>query len=397
MTLIWWWLAHRATSGHAPRLQRGLRVTAALFALFHITSLGVIIGSRVAGVVNPMPAGLLVPSYVWFFLVVPFVLVPIVVWRAAGETMAWWAGRRAKVADVPVVDAMEEDDSPVLTRRQLVLATAVVAPPLVNVIGTGRALAALDDFRIRRLEVEVAGLPEGLDGVRIAHLSDTHIGKFTHGRVLDSIARAANELKPDLTLITGDIIDNSLSVMPEAVAFLKRLEAEHGVWMCEGNHDLFESREGFEQGLKSAGLNLLVNETAVVRPRGIPLEIVGMAWGMPDSRRPAYYRENLKAALATSSNEATTRVVLSHHPHVAEYAAKKGMPLVLSGHTHGGQLMLSPNVGVGPMMFRFWSGLYQVDSTALVVSNGVGNWFPLRIGAPAEILDLTLRAPRTVG
>ena len=84
-------------------------------------------------------------------------------------------------------------------------------------------------------------------------------------------------------------------------------------------------------------------------------------------------------------------ILLAHHPHAFDRAAAAGIPLTLSGHTHGGQLMLTRNIGAGPLLFKYWSGLYRKGPSALAVSNGVGNWFPLRINAPAEILHLTLR------
>ena len=74
-----------------------------------------------------------------------------------------------------------------------------------------------------------------------------------------------------------------------------------------------------------------------------------------------------------------------------DIAADANIPLTLAGHTHGGQLMLSERFGAGPMMFKYWSGLYRRNNSALVVSNGVGNWFPLRNNAPAEIVHITLR------
>jgi hypothetical protein len=81
---------------------------------------------------------------------------------------------------------------------------------------------------------------------------------------------------------------------------------------------------------------------------------------------------------------------LAHHPHAFDAAAAAGVPLTLSGHTHGGQLMLNEQLGFGPAMFRYWSGWYRKGVSQLVVSNGVGNWFPLRVNAPAEIIHLTL-------
>jgi len=83
-------------------------------------------------------------------------------------------------------------------------------------------------------------------------------------------------------------------------------------------------------------------------------------------------------------------ILLAHHPHSWDEAAARGIPLVLSGHTHGGQIMLTPTIGAGPLRFKYWSGLYQKPGSSLIVSNGVGNWFPLRVNAPAEILHITL-------
>jgi len=84
-------------------------------------------------------------------------------------------------------------------------------------------------------------------------------------------------------------------------------------------------------------------------------------------------------------------IFLAHHPHAFDAAAANGLPLTLTGHTHGGQLMLDKDVGVGPALFRYWSGLYKREQSQLIVSNGVGNMFPIRINAPAELVHITLR------
>jgi predicted MPP superfamily phosphohydrolase len=83
-------------------------------------------------------------------------------------------------------------------------------------------------------------------------------------------------------------------------------------------------------------------------------------------------------------------ILLAHHPYAFNAAIAAGIPLTLAGHTHGGQLMLTPKIGFGPWLYRYWSGLYVEGKSQLVVSNGAGNWFPLRIGAPAEVIHLTL-------
>jgi len=84
--------------------------------------------------------------------------------------------------------------------------------------------------------------------------------------------------------------------------------------------------------------------------------------------------------------------MMAHHPHSWDMAMQYDIPLVISGHTHGGQIMLTRNIGLGRLRFHYLSGLYETENSKLIVSNGVGNWFPLRIGAPAEILQITLRS-----
>ena len=126
------------------------------------------------------------------------------------------------------------------------------------------------------------------------------------------------------------------------------------------------------------------------------VQVLGLRWGsgntdpraMSNRRDPAI-AGSMKELLVQKRPDAFP-ILLAHHPHAFDYAG--GIPLTLSGHTHGGQMMLTKEIGFGPAMFRYWSGLYQKAERALVVSNGVGNWFPLRVQAPAEIVHLTLRA-----
>jgi len=218
--------------------------------------------------------------------------------------------------------------------------------------------------------------------------------------VLDKIVEATNGLRADLVLLTGDLINMSLTDLPVALDVVKRMDARHGVFMCEGNHDLIEDCREFERRTKASGVPLLVNESTAARVRGRDVQLLGLRWGsgLPRAARSAdrgddaiaRSMETLLPGLRPDRQDAFP-ILLAHHPHAFDPAAAAGIPLTLSGHTHGGQLMFAPGVGFGPWMYRYWSGLYRRNDSALVVSNGVGNWFPLRVGAPAEIIHLTLR------
>ena len=298
----------------------------------------------------------------------------------------------------PTPDAPPPTPDLLPSRRSFLRTAAVMTPPLVTSVAAVASLPQLGRFRVRRITLDLPALPASLDGMTIAHVTDVHVGRFTHGPILDRIAAATNALDADLVLLTGDLINDSLAYLDEALAFVKRLQPQRTVAMCEGNHDLIESREQFERGTRGAGVPLLINETTTVRVRNEPIQLLGLRWGRatPGGTR----RENNGDGAIRSSMDAVLPqlrggafpILLAHHPHAFDPAAAAGIPLTLAGHTHGGQLMLTENIGFGPQMFRYWSGSYRKENGAsLVVSNGVGNWFPLRVNAPSEIVHLTLR------
>jgi uncharacterized protein len=282
-----------------------------------------------------------------------------------------------------------------MTRRDFVSAAVCAAPAIVALGATGIAARQWSQFRIRRLTVPIRHLPRDLDGLTIAQVCDLHVGVFTRGAILDEIAEATNQLHPDLVMVPGDLINYSLTDLPVALDIVKRLQSKHGVFLCEGNHDLFESAAEFRERTLAAGLRLLVNDVATLSIRGVPVQVLGLRWGAGQGDPRALSSRRDPAIVASMTELLTQRVpdafpiLLAHHPHAFDYA--ENIPLTLSGHTHGGQMMLTKEIGFGPAMFRYWSGLYQKTGRALVVSNGVGNWFPLRVQAPAEIVHITLR------
>lgn len=269
------------------------------------------------------------------------------------------------------------------SRRRLLAASAAFLPSLAAGATLGVALPRLGDFRVRRARVPVRGLPERLDGVSIVHLSDIHYGKFTDGADIDRVVGAVNALDADLVLFTGDLVDLSLGDLPAALSALQRMRSRSGLFACEGNHDLIDDGPSFHRLVREAGVPLLLDEARTVEVRGERVRIHGVTWARDQGAR----RETVARA-RDLREEGTFPILLSHHPHAFDEA--EGFPLVLSGHTHGGMLMWNERLGAGPILYRYWSGLYTRGDRALFVSNGVGNWFPLRTEAPAEIVHLTL-------
>jgi predicted MPP superfamily phosphohydrolase len=327
------------------------------------------------GIAPKVPALLYSLVLLWGLVFLPFLAFPIMTgWSVLsimrGISKLWKPG----AAQAPATDE---------SRRKFI-GSAVVGLPALATFGTAAiSLPQRNHFRIREITVPIRGLPRDLDGLRIAQLSDTHVGKFTHGKLLNDLAEATNRLKADLVLLTGDLIDQSIDDLPEALDMVGRLDPRSGLYLIEGNHDLFQGPEKFAKGVMDAGFNLLRNQNTVLDVKGHPLELLGIRWDRKS-------HDPLVNATFQQRRPDTFPILLAHHPHAFDQAAKLGIPLTLAGHTHGGQLMLTPEIGAGPMMFKYWSGLYQKENSSLVVSNGAGNWFPLRTAAPAEIVHITL-------
>jgi predicted MPP superfamily phosphohydrolase len=402
LDLLWWrWADLRLRRlSHAGRW----RLLLAAFAGGNLAVYGWLLLSRWSASSFAVPQTMLGAAYIWHLVVLPATMLllaggGVLQATSGGSARLWQIARRRRTPAVIAETARETADpsptapAPTLTRRQMLAAVAVAVPPVATVAAQVRALTQLGGFRIRHLEVELPTLPAALDGLTIAHVSDVHVGRFTHGAILDEIVSRTNALHPDLVLFTGDLIDYALADLPAGLDMLRRLAPPERLFACEGNHDLFEGREEFERRVRSAGVRLLLDEAATLEVRGQKLQILGLRWGQPGTRHGASFDEHMQRVLPLRQ-PAAFPILLAHHPHAFDQAAEAGVPLTLAGHTHGGQLMLTSSIGAGPALFKYWSGLYRRRGSALVVSNGVGNWFPLRINAPAEILHLTLRTGR---
>ena len=382
--LFLWWRSARAARSTPSR---GTRLAVHGFFAAQLASLG----GMVWGSPHRLPSPVAFLTFIWHVLVAPVAL--------AGSLLGLVGTALAGLLRFLKSPSVPADPPPVaggVSRREFLGTVAALAPPVLTFSLSAYAAAHVDDFRIRRLTIPLPTLPPALDGMTIVHLSDLHIGLFTKGQVLARIAEAVNRLEGDLLLFTGDLINNELEWLPAAMEMLRTLRPEPV--LCEGNHDLISSRLSFEARLKEAGFCLLLNEAVTRMVRGVPVQLLGLRWGGPKNWQDHHNEHDLAASmeqLLAQRDPAAFPILLAHHPHAWDYSAD--IPLTLSGHTHGGQLMLDERRGFGPLMFRYWSGLYtrpadaQNPTKALVVNNGAGNWFPLRTEAPAEIIHITLR------
>ncbi len=389
VSLAYWAAAHGRVAHPAARW------ALAGFVLFQLALVVTQYAERRYWIYPSVPAQVRTVGYVWGLAVVPFVVLPtLLAWAfaALARRLAAWRRRAFPAPPAPAATLARR-----LERRQFLSTATTLAPLVVTALGTAKAVYQNGTFRVVRRALALPTLPPALDGLRIVHVSDLHAGRFLTGAVLDDIGAAIDGLDADLVCFTGDLVDFDHGHLAESLRLLTGVRSRHGVFVVEGNHDLFQGRERFEREVREAGLPLLLNARTTIPLRGVSLELLGLGWGNAHDERTPALEANMAALIASPAPRADYAILLAHHPHAFDLAALNAIPLTLAGHTHGGQLMLTPTVGIGAGLFKYLSGEYALGDARLVVSNGVGNWFPLRIGAPAEIVELTLRRGGVLG
>jgi predicted MPP superfamily phosphohydrolase len=242
---------------------------------------------------------------------------------------------------------------------------------------------------VKTREIAIANLPDGLDGFKIAMLTDTHIGGIFSENWTRRVVERVNAIEPDLILITGDIVDGYGERRVADVMPLGGLKAVHGVYGAPGNHDNLSGPRSWAGLFSELGVQMLQNEHVVITHNGSPLVIAGVTdsrWGWRGEAPP-----DLAAALSGAPSDATV-ILMAHQPRDAREHAKAGVDLQLSGHTHGGQV-IGIHYIVKAANNGFVSGLYRIGDMQLYVSNGTGLWtgFPVRLGFPSEITEIVLR------
>jgi predicted MPP superfamily phosphohydrolase len=261
--------------------------------------------------------------------------------------------------------------------------------------------------------IHIPHLPRSFEGMTIVQLSDLHVGPYIRHKELDYWVGLANQLRPDLVVLTGDIIDRSLASLPDAINGLAGLRPELGTVAVLGNHDIssdrFSSRPEFLGGERIAeaiqriGVRTLRNEVTHLALGQDRLAIMGLDWitsgsgdvGAPRVRNffryhPAETIPELSRMITQVSQETST-ILLAHHPDTFGDVGPFGIGLTLYGHTHGGGQIVfmrwdGKPVGISSARFKYVSGLYRENGRSLYVNRGLGYLgVPIRINCPPEI------------
>src|SRR6185503_18282050 len=238
---------------------------------------------------------------------------------------------------------------------------------------------------IERQEIYLRRLPSALDGLRLVHLSDFHYGPLTDSRHLERAVKAANDLRPDLIVLTGDYISQDRIYAAPCAGLIGRLKAKFGVYAVLGNHDHWTDAALITDLFRAEGVTMLVNE-------GLRLDLSGESFWLAGVNDTMVGLEDISLALAGSSDD-EMKLLLAHNPIILRRAARAGVDLVLSGHTHGGQVAIRSEKGrSGRPRRRLLRGLGRRGNTQIYVTRGLGTVvLPIRYGCPPEISVLELR------
>jgi len=274
-----------------------------------------------------------------------------------------------------------------LPRRLLLARTVAVTAGLVAVGTVGYGVTqALGLPQLRRVRIPLARLPRGLDGYRIALVSDIHLGPLTGVARTRRIVDMINGLEADLVAIVGDLVDGSVAELGPQAEPLRDLRSRQGSFFVTGNHEYFSGYQEWVAEVARLGVRPLRNERLEL-PGGLDLAGVNDATGAGNGD-PADYDRALGGR-----DRSRPVVLLAHQPIQAHQAAAHGVDLQLSGHTHGGQLKpfdLVVRLSGQPVV----SGLAQVDGMPVFVTNGAGFWGPpVRVGAPPDVTLVQLTTP----
>lgn len=252
-----------------------------------------------------------------------------------------------------------------------------------------KAKLAIDEansLSLEHVEITIKRLPRKLDGLKIVHLSDTHHSPFTDLKHIERAVKVANRLRPDMFLLTGDYVSHERQYIAPVAAVLGRLKAKYGIYACLGNHDHWTDADLVTDLFRGEGIDMLVNEGFRFEARGSSFWLCGVDDHMVG-------KTDVPAALKGSFPD-EMKLLLAHNPIIFREAARYGVDLTLSGHTHGGQIKVrSDEKRILPKR-KLKAGLHVRRSSQIYITRGIGTVVvPLRYQCPPEISLLELRCP----
>lgn len=240
---------------------------------------------------------------------------------------------------------------------------------------------------VEKKTVAINNLPHVFEGFKICQITDVHHSSFVGLRFIEKVVDKANNLKPDLMVLTGDYIDGSRKYIVPAVSALCKLNAPYGALAVLGNHDHWEDAELTKDAFSKYHVPVITNEHRFIEIKDRAICVGGVGDLYED-------KQDLKAAFSGVPSD-IPRILLSHNPDYAEVMPKsERVDLVLSGHTHGGQIRIPFSIAPVTMSRygqKYIGGLVKLANTQVYVSRGIGVvGLPIRFNCPPELALITL-------
>ncbi len=299
--------------------------------------------------------------------------------------------------DLPVdEDPGTEEETAVDPGRRAFLRTAALASTGgAAAFGLGGAREAYGDPEITRRTLRFPDLPQGLDGLRLAQVSDLHAGPLVGPGTLRRWRQLTEREQPELLLITGDLVDSRPEELEPLLEAFRGFLPPLGRFAVLGNHDFFDDPRPIWRDLEQEGIRCLENAAALIVRNGSTLALMGLQDPMASNgrfRRMVFGPGPRPAEAARDLPADAFRICMNHRPSEWEQALAAGARLTLSGHTHGGQINPIPGFNSARILGPRTEGLYREGSDLLYVSRGLGVvGLPIRIAAAPEIVILTLK------
>jgi len=273
-------------------------------------------------------------------------------------------------------------------RRRLIQAAGTVAVAAPFAVAAFGAIVERTAFHVKEIDLPIPNLHPDLVGLRIGQLSDLHVSPWLSVREAGRAVDMLNEMKPHLTVVTGDVITQPGDPLDGAIRELGRLRADAGVLGCLGNHERYVRCQKYEtREAARYGIGILRGQARVLRWGNGVLNVAGVDY---QSRRDGEYLVGAEKLVVPGA----ANLLLSHNPDVFPVAVQKGYDAVMSGHTHGGQVtveILNQTLNVARFATPYVAGLYRLQGRSCYVTAGIGTIaLPVRIGAPPEITVVRL-------
>ncbi|HEX5483809.1 MAG TPA: metallophosphoesterase [Terriglobia bacterium] len=308
-------------------------------------------------------------------------------WRARRKSAALQAQRSGNTN----IEAVREPEPANPARRHFLERTATLVGAVPFAMGAYGVFIGRLNLKVTHPRIVLPRLPAAFEGFRILQLSDLHIGPFMTAREIRKVVEISNRLQPDLAVLTGDYVTWDASTQYAVVDALSGLKAQHGVYGCLGNHEIYTHTQASITRLFAAqGFRILRQEQAVIQQGQDFINLIGVDFesqrnfGREGRGRVRRYLEGVDRLMIPGVN-----ILLSHNPNTFDRAAQLGIDLSLAGHTHGGQVALEfLDVDLSParLITPYVRGWFKKGRGQLYVNRGIGTIaVPMRFCSPPEI------------